>query len=126
MQTNPFVIGCALYIAVALTAVGAEPRYIEATAVNVIELLPPPPSDGTLQAKAELEAVLRAQHTRTEADARRAASENKLTPAAFQPVLGPDFTAEKYPIAYELLENAERDSKYFSSKGKEYFGRPRP
>jgi acid phosphatase (class A) len=126
VRVNRFLGVLSLLAALSVTARGAEPRLIESTAVDVIALLPPPPAAGSLQAVAEMDVVLRAQNSRSEADATRAKSENKLTPATFQSVLGPDFTAEKYPKAYRLLEDAERDSKFFTSKAKDYFGRPRP
>jgi acid phosphatase (class A) len=114
------------FVVLAASTNGDETRFISPTAVDAIALLPPPPVAGSLQAVAEMDAVLRAQNSRSAADAARAKSENKLTPAAFQSVLGTDFTAEKYPIVYALLEDAERDSKAYTSKLKDYFGRPRP
>jgi hypothetical protein len=73
-----------------------------------------------------MDAVLRAQETRGEEDVKRIQAENKLTPAAFQPVLGADFSAENFPLTFKLLQDAERDSKAFTSKGKDRFDRPRP
>jgi len=126
VRANRFLCVLTLLTALSATTSGADLRFIDSAALDVTLLLPPPPSAGSLQAVAEMDAVLRAQASRSGADAARAKSENKLTPAAFQSVLGPDFTAQKYPKAFELLADAERDSKFFSSRGKEYFGRPRP
>jgi acid phosphatase (class A) len=105
---------------------GKQPALIETTAVDVVALLPPPPVAGSLQATTELETVLRVQSSRSEADVNRAKAENHLTPAAFQTVLGPQFTPAKYPALFELLTDAEHDARPFVNKGKEYFARPRP
>ena len=126
MRAFRFLGVISLFALLGASANGDETRFTSPTAVDAIALLPPPPVAGSLQAVAEMDVVLRAQKSRSESDAARAKSENKLTPAAFQSVLGPDFTAEKYPIVYSLLEDAERDSKVYTSKAKDYFGRPRP
>jgi acid phosphatase (class A) len=102
------------------------PSLIVPTAVDVVELLPPPPGSGSLQASSELETVLRVQGARSEADVKRAKDENHLTPGAFQTVLGSSFSAAKYPAVFELLLDAEKDARAFVNKGKEYFARPRP
>src|SRR5262245_36580194 len=80
------------WIALAAVAQCAEPRFTSLTAEDVVALLPPPPRERSAEALAEAEAVSNAQHTRSERDLERAKSESKLTPAAFQPVMGPAFT----------------------------------
>jgi membrane-associated phospholipid phosphatase len=88
--------------------------------------LPSPPVTGSAAAIADMDAVLKAQTTRTEAEISRGKSEGKLSPTAFQTVLGPEFTAQRFPHIFALLEDAGQDSKTVSNKGKEYFARPRP
>jgi acid phosphatase (class A) len=126
VRPNRILFVLSLLVPFLLGACRAEPRILEPTAVDVTALLPPPPAPGSAEAVADTDAVLRAQGARTEADVARAKSEAKLTPAAFQSVLGAAFTAQKYPSVYGLLKDAERDSKYFASKAKDYFARPRP
>jgi acid phosphatase (class A) len=109
-----------------LVGYGAEPRFTSFTSADVNALLPPPPEAGSVQALAEIDLVLRAQNTHTEADSARFKSENKRTPAAFRPVLGQDFTREKFPAVYELLEDVEKDSKLVTTDAKKHFARVRP
>jgi acid phosphatase (class A) len=119
---------CAMGLCATLALVGysAEPRFTTFTLADVKALLPPPPAADSAQALAEIDLVLCVQSTRTEADSARANSENKLTPAVFRPVLGQDFTSEMFPAVYELLEDAEKDSKLITKDAKKHFARVRP
>jgi acid phosphatase (class A) len=104
----------------------ADLQFLQPAAADVVALLPPPPATGSKEANSELEVVLKLQATRSAADVARAKAEEKLTPAAFQQVMGGDFTREKFPKLYTLLEDAGNDSKVFSDKAKDQFGHPRP
>src|SRR5262249_9457289 len=114
------------WIALAAVAQCAEPRFTSLTVEDVVALLPPPPREGSAEGLAEAEAVCSAQHTRSEKDLERAKPESKLTPGAFQSVMGPEFTEARYPLLYDLLSKAAADSKYFTSQAKDHFARPRP
>jgi acid phosphatase (class A) len=115
-----------LLILVVGAAFGTEPHFIDTSAVDAVALLPPPPPSGSVEGAADMDAVLQAQATRTKAEIARGKSEGKLSPVAFQSVLGADFTAEKFPHVYALLQDAAVDSKAFTTKAKEDFARPRP
>jgi acid phosphatase (class A) len=110
----------------AVAASGAQTHFLELSDVNVIELLPPPPVAASAEATADLDDVLKAQATRSDADIARGKSESKLSPAAFVTVLGTEFTAENFPHVYALLEDAAKDSKVFTTEAKAHFARPRP
>ena len=110
----------------AQVARAADPHFLGPQSLDAVALLPPPPVAGSVEAVADLDAILNAQTTRGEADVTRVKAESKLSPAAFQSVLGADFTAENFPQIYSLLEDAAQDSKQFSTKAKEYFLRTRP
>src|SRR5258708_2905549 len=107
-------------------AQAASLHYLTPQSVDFVKLLPAPPKADTDEARADLEVVLRVQETRTEAQTQRALAEAKLKMDAFAPVMGPWFTAENLPLTAKLLQNAEKDSKFFSASAKEYFGRKRP
>jgi hypothetical protein len=104
----------------------AEPHFIDLSAVDAVALLPPAPSAASEEGIADVDSVLKAQATRTKEEIARCKLESKLSPAAFQSVLGADFTAEKCPRIFALLEDAAEDSKLFTTKAKEDFGRLRP
>ena len=108
------------------TGWAADPLFIKMSAVDLPTLLPPPPAADSAEAATELQVVLKLQNTRTKQDIARAKAEADLTPAAFQSVLGSDFTNENFPVLFALLSDAGKDSKMFSTKAKDYFARPRP
>jgi membrane-associated phospholipid phosphatase len=110
----------------AVPALCAEPHFLATSAINIVELLPPPPLAGSAAATADMDAVLKAQITRTDAEVARGKSEVKLSPTAFQSVLGPDFTDQNFPHIFALLDDVGQDSKLFSTKAKDIFARPRP
>jgi acid phosphatase (class A) len=115
-----------LLLVTTLSALGADLHFLDPSTVVVTDLLPPPPAAGSAAAAADMDAVLKAQITRSDAEVIRGKSEAKLTPAAFQAVFGTDFTAQNFPHTFALLDDAEKDSKVFSAKAKEIFARPRP
>ncbi len=114
------------WIVIATVVHGAEPQFTGLTIDDVKTLLPPPPRADSAETASEMETLLHTQETRTDADFRRAQSEHSLSPAAFQTVLGSEFTADKCPEIFDLLVAAEDDSKFFTSQMKTYFARPRP
>jgi acid phosphatase (class A) len=120
------LIAIVILLAPTLAAQGAGPHFLDPAAINAIELLPPPPGKDSAEATADLSAVLNAQTTRTDADVARATQEANLSPTAFQSVLGPDFTAEKLPQLFALLDDVAQDSKVISTNAKGVFARPRP
>ncbi len=118
----------AMVLALALTAGlrAADPHFVKPADLNAAALLPAPPAKGSQEATYELETVLKLQATRTDAEVARAKSEAKLSPAAFQPVFGKDFTAENLPLLFALLTDAAADSKAISDPAKTQFARQRP
>jgi acid phosphatase (class A) len=109
-----------------LVALAADPHFLELQSVDAVTLLPPPPAPASAEGIADLDDVLKAQAARTEEDVARGKSESKLTPDAFQKILGTNFTRERCPNLYALLEDAGQDSKILSGNAKECFARPRP
>jgi acid phosphatase (class A) len=101
-------------------------HFVAPGSVDVMKLLPAPPKPETEEARADLEVVLRVQEKRSDVEVERALSEAKLKMGAFTTVIGPWFTAENLPLTAKLIKAAEKDSKYFSSLGKEKFARKRP
>ena len=118
----------AVFLLIVIATVGACGRHAfhQTPSAGCDRVLPRPPVAGSQEIATELAVVLKLQATRTEEDVKRAKAEAKLSPAAFQPVLGDEFTAENFPTVYALLQDAGKDSKVFSTKAKDYFARPRP
>ena len=121
-----FLPSAFLLLVSSFVAHAADPHFLGPESLDAVALLPPPPVAASAEGVADLDAVLKAQGTRADADVTRTKAESKLSPAAFQSVLGPEFTAENFPHTFSLLEDAAQDSKQFSTKAKEYFSRLRP
>lgn len=100
--------------------------YLTPGSVNVETLLPPPPTPGSPANNADIRAVLAHQHSRNAIQVLRARSEVNLSPAAFDDVLGPWFTAANLPHTFTLLNNASHDSEAISQSAKNLWNRPRP
>lgn len=116
----------ALLLAGAGSAGAADTHFIKPAAVDITALLPPPAAAGSLEASLEVATVLKLQESRSPAEVARAQSEAKLSPAAFQPVFGPDFTADHLPLLFSLLTDAAADSKAVSDPAKAIYNHPRP
>ena len=104
----------------------ATTHYLAPNALNVRALLPGPPAQGSAANQADIDAVLRRQARRTPEQIARAKAEADLSPAAFAPVFGKWFTAEKLPLTFALLKNATEDAEAISGAAKSYWNRPRP
>lgn len=85
-------------------------------------ILPPPPENST-----EIAKVIAAQGTKSGALWDQSRQDNKSDVfKLYQPILGSDFTAEKYPETAKLLEYAKKAHYRFSSAAKKTYDRVRP
>ena len=122
---NLLVLPLALLL-IAADAPATAPVLIKVDAVDVVQLLPDPPSKTSAEQDRELDLVLKVQETRTQEEIDRAKSETKFSVFAFSDVIGPWFTAENCPKTAALFTQIDADSKYFSKLGKDHWNRPRP
>lgn len=76
--------------------------------------------------KADLAIVLWHQRTRTPADIQRAASEVKLSLAAYSEAMGQSLDAARFPKTAALMDQVGKDIKAQTDGLKKQFGRPRP
>jgi acid phosphatase (class A) len=119
---------CLLPLLVAATSQAAEKelRYLLANAVRPAVLLPPPPSVGSDEYKAEIDLLLALQATRTPVQIQRFLAQDAVGLASFTSVLPNRCTPENLPKLNTLLKAAVSDSKYFGNLAKDYFQRKRP
>lgn len=101
-------------------------RYISVTAVDLTELLPPPPAQGSAAAQEDLDAVLRAQAARTPDSVAAAKADALVSVFRFADVLGPAFLSERLPRTKALFKMVGRDATASGRRAKEYWQRPRP
>lgn len=102
----------------------ATPERNPAVQVDASVFLPPPPAANSPQELAE-RAIVRGPWT----DARRAQAleDNAINPfAAFDSVLGPDFTQANFPATFAVLDRAGRAAGFAGDPVKFIHRRPRP
>jgi len=106
-------------------AIEAKP-YVDATAVDLLHILPPPPADDSAQTLAELGEILTIQVARTPAMAERARADSAENIWRFADVLGDKFTAENLPKLAALAERLTKTEDVVVKPAKKGFNRPRP
>lgn len=108
------------------TSLFADQYYIDKNAVNLMELLAPPPRDGSPEDKEDLDGVLKAQSKRTKALGDRALADAELSIFRFADVMGADFTSAKLPLTAALFERMKSDGDIIVWVVKDSYKRPRP
>jgi len=118
----------ALVLLVADAAIGAPDAkpYLDAGAVDLLRILPPPPAEGSKQTLAELGEILTIQIARTPAQAERARADSEENIWRFADVLGEKFSAENLPGLAALSERLIKTEDAVVKPAKKGFNRPRP
>lgn len=104
---------------------GADP-FLGAPAGRLGLALPPPPGPGSLEAQADLEAVLQVQAWRTPAEEALAREAVHVDLFSFAAVLGAGFRRDRHPAFAALDSRLERDIRAAVDPAKLHFDRPRP
>jgi hypothetical protein len=100
---------------------------IGAADLDPILVLPPPPAQGSAQAKAELAELHTVEISRTAAETVDAAKDGDTKNAMiFAEVLGPRFNLDALPETRALLDMVQASEKAVVGRGKDEFKRPRP
>lgn len=101
--------------------------YVDASVLNVSDLIPEPPAPDSAASKADLEAVRHVEQTRTpEQVAQAKADDAEEDMFVFKTVLGPQFTAEALPRTAELGVHVKNEQGVIGNQLKMHFERPRP
>ena len=94
--------------------------------VYVLQAVPPPPAIGSDKDKADLQAVLKAQATRTPDEIKEALVDQKFKIGLMAGIISPDFIPENYPITFDFLNRVREDASFLNSTLKERYKRHRP
>lgn len=124
---SPFVV-IALLVAPSLARDQAQPQasYLAPEQVDLIALLPPPPSAGTQTAWEDMQQVLLAQHLRSKAATARTDADTEISIFRFADVLGPNFTKRKLPKLAAFMDRVRSSGTGPVSRVKDHWKRPRP
>jgi acid phosphatase (class A) len=100
--------------------------YMNPAQVDFVHVLGPPPTIDSPEGKADLEAVLYAQRTRTAAEVESAQSDVCLSIFRFADVMGLGFKAENLPFTVMFFQRVFYDDQHAVEAAKKSFNRPRP
>lgn len=115
-----------LLVANAANAAADVKPYLDASAVDLLRILPPPPADDSKQTLAELGEILTIQVARTPAMAERARADSEESIWRFAEVLGDKFSAGNLPRLAALSERLIKTEDAVVKPAKKGFNRPRP
>jgi acid phosphatase (class A) len=108
------------------SAAPAQVFYLDPSRVDLVHILAPPPAPDSPAGKADLQAVLEAQHRRTPEEVADAQASAQLSVFSFADVMGSGFTPTKLPFTAAFFERISSDDRQAISAAKSYFNRPRP
>ena len=105
----------------------AAPVYLSPSDYDPKGLLPPPPVEGSADARAELAELDRIQSQRSKEEFARADQDfHTRNGTIFAAAIGPAFDLGKLPLTAKLLDNVHKDEDAAASVAKDYFRRTRP
>ena len=120
-----------LLLALAATPVRAELSHVDyyfpTNKIDILNLLPPPPLDGTLEQTDDLAAVCRINKS-TPTNELAIARDEDLHPSifSFAPVVGPYFCAENLPKTTNFFNRISKEANQILNTGKNHWLRRRP
>src|SRR5262249_18448343 len=100
--------------------------YLPQTGLHVLDLIPPPPGENSIDARHDMDAVLALQNTRSDAEAKRAQGDAEINVFRFADVIGPEFNAMTVPGVAAFLTKAARETGSMNNIVKDCWERSRP
>lgn len=105
----------------------AHPHYLDASRINWLPLIAPPPAADSAQQQRDLQTVLDIQAANRNGERRdKAIADSEASCFRFADVLGPAFDAKQLPITAAFLSRAADEVDAATSILKHYWQRPRP
>lgn len=118
----------AAFALLSLAAAHAEDAkpYLDERTVDLLQILPPPPADESVQTRQELADVLTIQVTRTPDMVERARADDEESVWRFADVLGPGLSQDKLPVVAAFFDRIAATEGAVVDPAKKAFARPRP
>jgi acid phosphatase (class A) len=113
-------------IAVSSAAKARDAFYLNPTEVDLIHVLAPPPAVDSPAGKADLQAVLAAVNSRTDAQVKQAQADDRRIVFCFADVMGANFRPESLPFTTQFFQHVYDDGNAATVAAKAYFKRQRP
>jgi acid phosphatase (class A) len=112
--------------AAALDSAAPHVFYLDPSRVDLVHILAPPPAPDSPAGKADLQAVIDAQHARTAEQAAGALADGQLSVFRFADVMGSGFKPANLPFTAVFFERVASDDMQAIRGAKAYFNRSRP
>jgi acid phosphatase (class A) len=113
-------------LAISSAAEAEDGYYLNPAEVDLIHVLAPPPAVGSPEGKADLQAVLAAVNSRTDAVIKQVQADDQRIVFRFADVMGPNFRTESVPFATQFFQHVYADGNAATLAAKAYFKRQRP
>ncbi len=123
---SKWAIALIVPMALCVSAITAEAKYVKADDFDFKTLLGPPPALDSQQQKDEITAMLKLQAARSSDDSKRVMAEAKFTPFVFSQELGSWFNPDDLPQTAAFLVKVNKEAGEVCAAGKLIFQRPRP
>jgi acid phosphatase (class A) len=104
----------------------ADTYYISPSEIDLLHILAPPPTPDSPAGKADLQGVLAAVNSRTDASVKQAQDDNERSVFRFADVMGPNFRTENLPLTTQLFKHVYEDGNAATLTAKTFFKRTRP
>ncbi len=100
--------------------------YLDRQRIDLTTLLPPPPSPGSPEARADIQTVTAAIAVRSPAQLLEAREASARSVFFFAPSVGPGFTSDRLPLTAGFFDRIGADVARLVASAKRYWERPRP
>ena len=121
-----FVLGAFSASYGAGTAGADQDAYLPPSSVDLEQVLEPPPTPDSAAGKADLQAMLDAQKSRTPADVASAQADAEVSVFRFADVIGAGFNVKNLPFTAQFFGRVREAESPPVKAAKAYFGRLRP
>jgi acid phosphatase (class A) len=100
--------------------------YLDPAEVDLVHVLGPPPTVDSPTEKTDLQAVLAAVQSRTDAEIKHVQADDQRIVFRFADVMGPNFRSENLPFAAQFFQHVYANGNAATVAAKSYFKRQRP
>jgi acid phosphatase (class A) len=121
-----FLLGALSAFYGAGTAGADQDAYLLSSSVDLTRVLEPPPTLDSTAGKADLQAMLDAQQSRTAADVASAQADAEVSVFRFADVIGAGFSAKNLPLTAQFFGRVRAAESPPVRAAKRFFSRPRP
>lgn len=126
MFTRKAFVASLILFSLSGIAFPGETDYIDMKSVNLLEILPEPPHEGSEQFKKEINEILIFQKTRTDEMIRYAKADQNKDIFRFSTIFGESFSAASLPVTALFFRRTISNGSHLADPVKDFWKRTRP